>query len=149
MLAPPGSTNYSANKFTDNGLANRTIEILRSHKRLGVGANGSGRPFFHAVGFIRPHLDWSSPPEFWAHYPIEKCVDDVAKYKTAPSGSPKIAWVDGGYADHKQADCGRNCKDSTAFSPELVSSTSARLARRLSLPLPLHYRSFQRDDSCE
>jgi hypothetical protein len=62
-----------------------------------------------SVCLVRPHLDWSSLTEFWAHYPVEKCAKDVAKYKTAPTGSPKIAWVDGGYADHKEADCGRDC----------------------------------------
>ena len=41
-------------------------------------------PWFVAVGFIRPHVDWSAPPEFWELYPEDECGTDVAEHKTAP-----------------------------------------------------------------
>eukprot|EP01052_Picozoa_sp_SAG31_P025875 SAG31_NODE_2299_length_5981_cov_2.649439_4_plen_197_part_00 len=63
-------------------------------------------PWFVAAGFIRPHVDWSSPSRFWENYPEEECSQDVAKHRSAPPTSPKIAWVDGGYVDRKSADVG-------------------------------------------
>ena len=46
-------------------------------------AHGIG-PWFVGVGFIRPHVDWSAPQEFWDLYPEEKCGNDVAKHPTPP-----------------------------------------------------------------
>ena len=46
-------------------------------------AHGIG-PWFIGVGFIRPHVDWSAPQEFWDLYPEEKCGKDVAKHPTPP-----------------------------------------------------------------
>lgn len=88
--------------FTDDGLAERAIELMTSHKANGIS------PWFVAVGFIRPHVDWSAPQRFWDLYPEEKCKDDQAKHQTAPPTAPKIAWVDGMYVDKKSADVGPN-----------------------------------------
>jgi arylsulfatase A-like enzyme len=76
--------------------------MLKSHKTNNIG------PWFVAVGFIRPHVDWSSPPEFWEYYSQDECRNDVATHKSAPPTSPKIAWVDGGYVDKKSGDLGEN-----------------------------------------
>ena len=78
---------------TDAGLAARAIELLTSHKEHNV------KPFFVAVGFIRPHVDWSSPQQFWDLY--NESTLALAKHKTAPPTAPKVAWVDGGYCDKK------------------------------------------------
>eukprot|EP00040_Diaphanoeca_grandis_P034611 m.215491 g.215491 ORF g.215491 m.215491 type:complete len:620 (+) comp33188_c0_seq1:219-2078(+) len=88
--------------FTDDGLAARAIELMTSHKANNVS------PWFVAVGFIRPHVDWSAPQRFWDLYPESQCSNDVALHKTPPPGSPKIAWVDGGYVDKKSGDVGPN-----------------------------------------
>jgi len=85
---------------TDEGLAARAIELLTSHKTHNI------TPFFLAVGFIRPHVDYSAPQEFWDLYPEDKV--ELPKHKTAPSTSPKVAWVDGRYLDHESADVGPN-----------------------------------------
>ena len=45
--------------FTDDGLAARAIELLQSHRANEI------TPWFVAVGFIRPHVDWSAPQRFW------------------------------------------------------------------------------------
>ena len=84
---------------TDEGLAARGVELLTSHKAMGITA-----PFFVAVGFIRPHVDWSAPQEFWDLY-TESALD-VAVHKTAPPTAPKVAWVDGQYVDGKSGDVG-------------------------------------------
>jgi hypothetical protein len=86
--------------FTDDGLAARAIELLSSHKANNIS------PWFVAVGFIRPHVDWSAPQQFWDLYPEDECKNDLPKHKTAPPTAPKIAWVDGGYVDKKSADVG-------------------------------------------
>jgi arylsulfatase A-like enzyme len=107
--------------FTDDGLAARAIELMTSHKAHGVS------PWFVAVGFIRPHVDWSSPSRFWENYPEEDCGHDVAKHRSAPATSPKIAWVDGGYVDKKSADVGPGYHFN-ATTP--VNDTLASLWRR-------------------
>jgi len=83
-------------------LADRAIELLTSHKALGI------KPFFVAVGFIRPHVDWSAPQWAWDLYDESELA--LAKHKLAPPTSPKVAWVDGGYVDHKTADVGPGYK---------------------------------------
>ena len=91
--------------FTDDGIAARAVEMMQSHKANGVG------PWMIMAGFIRPHVDWSAPQRFWDLYPEHRCgADTVAKHKTAPPTSPKIAWVDGGYVDGKSADLGKGYK---------------------------------------
>lgn len=107
--------------FTDDGLAARAIELMSSHKTHGIS------PWFVAVGFIRPHVDWSSPSRFWENYPEEECSHDVAKHRSAPSTSPRIAWVDGGYVDKKSADVGPGYHFNATTS---VNDTVAALWRR-------------------
>eukprot|EP00755_Sulcionema_specki_P040062 Sspe_Gene.113997::Locus_98904_Transcript_1_1_Confidence_1.000_Length_801::g.113997::m.113997/K01136/IDS; iduronate 2-sulfatase len=68
-------------KMTDDGLAARAIQLLRSHKDHHVS------PFFVAVGFVRPHLDWSAPQRFWDLYEEDKIP--TAAVKTCPAKSPK------------------------------------------------------------
>ena len=53
----------------------------------------------------RPHVDWSSPQEFWDLYDESKIA--LAEHKLAPPTAPKVAWVDGGYVDKKAGDLGR------------------------------------------
>jgi hypothetical protein len=37
------------------------------HNALGCSSPRKQGPWFVAVGFIRPHVDWSSPPPFWEY----------------------------------------------------------------------------------
>ena len=48
-------------------------------------------PWFVAVGFVRPHVDWSSPPEYWEHYPEDECGNDIAVHKTAPETVHRVS----------------------------------------------------------
>eukprot|EP00911_Craspedida_sp_UC1_P002876 UC1_evm1s2104 len=110
---------YDPQKTTDVHLANRTLEILASHAVHGI------KPWAHFVGFIRPHVDWSAPQEFWDLYP-EHLVEP-AKHTLPPRNSPPVAWVDGGYVDRKAGDVGPNYK----FSPfHPVNDTVSRFWRR-------------------
>jgi hypothetical protein len=47
----------------------------------------------------------------------EECATDIALHTSAPPTSPKIAWVDGGYVDHKSADVGPVRKQTHLFAP--------------------------------
>lgn len=47
-------------------------------------------------------------PRFWDLYNESDIA--LAKYKLAPPTAPKVAWVDGGYVDHKSGDLGPNYK---------------------------------------
>ena len=47
----------------DHKAATKAIELLRAHK---------DRPFFLAVGFVRPHYPMVAPPKYFAPYPISK-----------------------------------------------------------------------------
>ena len=85
-------------------------------------------PWFHAVGFIRPHVDWSAPQRFWDLYPEDKCKGDLAKHKSAPPTAPKIAWVDGGYVDGKKGDVGPGYRfNATVPVPDSVANMPSRL----------------------
>ena len=59
--------------------ATKAIDLLRKHHQ---------RPFFLAVGLIRPHYPMVAPPEFFAHYPwqqitlpttVEHDLDDIPR----------------------------------------------------------------------
>ena len=49
---------------------------------------------------------YRDPKEFWDLYPADRV--ELAKHRTAPPTAPKVAWVDGGYCDHKAGDLGSN-----------------------------------------
>ena len=62
-ICPDHGDRSSQSRRTDELLANYTVQILEEHS-----AAAAAGPWFHAVGFIRPHVDWSAPQEFWDLY---------------------------------------------------------------------------------
>jgi len=50
--------------YSDGKIANKTIEDL---KRI----SAMGKPFFLAVGFMKPHLPFNAPKKYWDLYPEE------------------------------------------------------------------------------
>jgi len=105
--APNGLT-----RRTDEVVANYTVRILEEHRAA------QPAPWFHAVGFVRPHVDWSAPQEFWDLYKADRV--ELPLHKTIAPTAPKVAWVDGGYCDKKKGDL---C-NATAWARNLSSCTA-------------------------
>jgi iduronate 2-sulfatase len=61
----------------DHRAATKAIELLQKHK---------DKPFFLAVGFVRPHYPMVAPPKYFARYPINK----ITMPKTVPNDHDDI-----------------------------------------------------------
>jgi len=66
--------------YADGQLAQRAVETLRRLK---------DRPFFLAVGFLKPHLAFACPKKYWDLYKREEI--DLADNPFQPKGAPDIA----------------------------------------------------------
>lgn len=73
----------------DHKAATKAIQLLQQHK---------DKPFFLAVGFVRPHYPMVAPPKFFAPYPVDKINmpktipgdhDDIPKAGLARTTSEK------------------------------------------------------------
>ena len=49
----------------------------------------ANQPFFLALGFLKPHLPFNAPKEFWDLYPISSI--ELAKNRYQPKNSPNIS----------------------------------------------------------
>jgi iduronate 2-sulfatase len=52
------------------------------------------KPFFMAVGFVRPHLPFSAPKKYWDMY--DRYELPMPEFEDAPEGAPKFAVKRGG-----------------------------------------------------
>lgn len=68
------------NYFADGATADKAIEVLREIK---------DKPFFLAVGFLRPHLPFVAPKKYWDLY--DPSQFKFADYRTAPKDCPPLA----------------------------------------------------------
>jgi arylsulfatase A-like enzyme len=68
--------------YFDGKIAAKAIEELQAAKQ-------SGKPFFMAVGFLKPHLPFNAPAKYWDLYPEAsiKLPDNMHKPKDAPDAS--------------------------------------------------------------
>ena len=71
----------------DGQLADQAVAALRERK-------AKGKPFFLAVGFLKPHLPFVAPKKYWDLYQR----DDIrlADNPFAPQGAPKLALTNWG-----------------------------------------------------
>ena len=68
------------NAYADGQIAERTIEQLRGFKQ-------SGKPFFIASGFFKPHMPFYAPKRYWDLYDRDKI--SIANNRDRPIGAPK------------------------------------------------------------
>ncbi len=64
----------------DGQVADRTIETLRRIK---------DKPFFLAVGFLRPHIPYVAPKKYWDLYDAQRIP--LSPNRTRPQGVPPVA----------------------------------------------------------
>jgi len=69
--------------YTDGAIANVGLELLEE-------SASSGKPFFLAVGFNRPHLPFNAPTPFWDLYKREDF--SIAPFRAKATGSPSLAY---------------------------------------------------------
>ena len=78
ILGPPWeSADVPDNTFADGATADHAIEVLREIK---------DKPFFLAVGFLKPHLPFVAPKKYYDMYPLDKIklADNPYPPKDAP-----------------------------------------------------------------
>ncbi len=96
--------------YADGRVAAETIKRLQAAQRR---RQQDGTPFFIAVGFVRPHLPFSAPKQYWDMHDPQKLP--MPTFEEHPAGSPQVAHKRGGeIAAYKPVPEG----DAT-FSPEL------------------------------
>ena len=72
--------------YTDGIIANRALRAMERFKR--------NRPFFLAVGFLKPHLPFNAPKKYWDLYDDPSERDHRTSEK--PHGSPGYAFNNSG-----------------------------------------------------
>ena len=68
--------------YADTKMVNKSIKDLYKLK-------DANQPFFLALGFLKPHLPFNAPKEFWDLYPISSI--ELAKNRYQPKNSPNIS----------------------------------------------------------
>ena len=71
--------------YMDGAIANRAIELL--------GQIDNTKPFFLAVGFLRPHLPFNAPTKYWNLYKEEEI--QLAEFQTKSKNPVDIAYKGG------------------------------------------------------
>lgn len=71
------------NRLADGKTADKAIELLNEY-------SGMDKPFFLAVGFIRPHLPFVAPKKYFDLYPPENIP--LADNREVPEGAPDCAF---------------------------------------------------------
>lgn len=70
------------NFYPDGQVADSTLKVLESLK-------GSTKPFFLAVGFLRPHLPFRAPQKYWDLYPPASI--QLTAHPNYPQNAPALA----------------------------------------------------------
>lgn len=79
------------NEYLDGKIAEKSMEDLAKLKE-------TGKPFFLAVGFLKPHLPFNAPSKYWDMYDSTK-INLPANY-SQPNTTPKEAYHDSGELRH-------------------------------------------------
>lgn len=73
--------------YRDGRIAKKTIRDLRKAKE-------SGKSFFIAAGFIKPHLPFNAPQKYWDMY--DASLIEVPRAEFQPGNAPKFAFHNSG-----------------------------------------------------
>lgn len=77
--------------YADGRVARHAIDRLRELKKE------PDKPFFMAVGFVRPHLPFSAPKKYWDMYDPD--LLPMPEFEKDPEGAPRMAIKRGGEID--------------------------------------------------
>lgn len=79
---PFESSNVDESEYLDGQIAAKGIADLKKLKQ-------EGKPFFLAIGFMKPHLPFNAPQKYWDMYPIENInlPESYQRPKTTPSNA--------------------------------------------------------------
>ena len=81
-VAPPtDSADVPDNAYSDGMFADLAIKALKQLKK-------GEKPFFLAVGFVRPHLPFNCPSKYWDMYDPEQIP--LAEYRELPVNFPDV-----------------------------------------------------------
>jgi iduronate 2-sulfatase len=79
---------------TDGILATYAIERFKNFSRDGIGKEGANKPFFHAVGFHKPHTPYIVPKKYFDMYDVTKI--SLPPNPNVPTGFQEHNWYDNG-----------------------------------------------------
>ncbi len=119
------------NAYPDGKVAEKTIADLRRLK-------ASGKPFFLACGFIRPHMPFYAPRKYWDLYEREQIV--IADNRQRPENAPKGLRGSGEYRSYHFGDYEDNTDEfhrmmrhgyfaSTSYADKLTGDVLSELER--------------------
>ena len=76
--------------FEDFDIADDALALLRNASAVAKSSRNGTRPFFLAVGFRKPHLQWRVPLRFWNRYSAANT--SVAKHQVYPRFAPSLGY---------------------------------------------------------
>jgi len=125
------SPDVADDAYPDGETAQKTIADL---ERLKL----SGKPFFLACGFVRPHMPFYAPKKYWDLYDREKI--QIADNRTRPENAPKELKGSGEFRSYHLGDIAENSEDfhrmmrhgylaSTSYADQLLGDVLAGLDR--------------------
>lgn len=74
--------NVPDNAYADGRNTDSAIELLKQ-------LSNDKKPFFLALGFVKPHLPFNAPKKYWDMY--DPAAIELPAHKSAPENSPKLA----------------------------------------------------------
>jgi iduronate 2-sulfatase len=89
--------------YPDGKIAEKTIGDLQRLKQAASTGSGQARkPFFLACGFVRPHMPFYAPKQYWDLYPRDEI--EIANNRFRPKGAPKDLRGSGEFRSYHLAD---------------------------------------------
>jgi len=84
------ATQLSDEEEVDGMLATNAVERFANFSRDGIGKKGANKPFFHSVGFHKPHLPHIVPQKYFDMYELENV--SLPPNPRVPTGFKEENW---------------------------------------------------------